>query len=88
MRGNSRSLRHLPQSSTNTDVGPPQTEGSRPPPAQHAPRRRWLESQLTEERKEKCSCVDVKKPHVKCSVRVTENKSSICSETSQLKRFV
>ncbi|XP_030013271.1 DNA-directed RNA polymerase III subunit RPC3 isoform X2 [Sphaeramia orbicularis] len=38
MRGNSRSLRHLPQTSTNTDVGPPQSEARRPPPARHAPR--------------------------------------------------
>lgn len=41
MRWNSRSLRHLAQTSTNSDVGPPQTEDSCPPPARHAPRRRW-----------------------------------------------
>ncbi|CAI5662235.1 unnamed protein product [Oreochromis niloticus] len=78
MRGNSRSLRHLPQSSTNTDVGPPQTEGSRPPPAQHAPRRRWPESQLTEERKETCSCVDIEKSHVKCLLQMTAQEVRLC----------
>lgn len=34
------------ESSSNTDVGPPQTEDSCPPPAQHAPRHRGTAGQI------------------------------------------
>lgn len=65
MRWNSRSLRHLAQPSTNSDVGPPQTRHSCPPPARHAPRRRTAnQSEGSGAGGRKCRCVVKEKPHV------------------------